>query len=167
MHFPRLNFKSCHVAISEGPYVAVGISSTDTPERRKTSYERLAVPKQGCSQTFMRGDAGVVSAEGTSLQEGWGYILPQKIFKFSGSEMLFSASVMRYFFRFFRNQPRSSVYSRCFLVLTTIYTLATRPCDTGNKWSWFKVMTILMTNIKIFVPKEPMVVSADAWRPRK
>ena len=30
MHIPRLNFKSCHVAISEGPYVAVGISSTAT-----------------------------------------------------------------------------------------------------------------------------------------
>ena len=45
MHVPRLNFKSCHVAISEGPYVAVGISSTATPERRRTSYVLLAAPK--------------------------------------------------------------------------------------------------------------------------
>ena len=45
MHISRLNFKSCHVAISEGPYVAVGISSTATPEIRRTSYERLASPE--------------------------------------------------------------------------------------------------------------------------
>ena len=32
MHVPRLNFKSCHFAISEGPYVAVGISSTAAPK---------------------------------------------------------------------------------------------------------------------------------------
>ena len=44
MHVPRLNFKSCHVAISEGPYFAVGISSTATPEIR-TSYVLLAALK--------------------------------------------------------------------------------------------------------------------------
>ena len=32
VHVPHLNFKSCHVAISEGPYVAVGISSTAAPK---------------------------------------------------------------------------------------------------------------------------------------
>ena len=36
MHVPRLNFKSCHVAISESPYVAVGISSTAAPESFET-----------------------------------------------------------------------------------------------------------------------------------
>ena len=35
MHVSRLNFKSCDVAISEGPYVGVGISSTATPEIKK------------------------------------------------------------------------------------------------------------------------------------
>ena len=45
MHVPRLNFKSCHVAILEDPYVAVGISSTATPEVRRTSYVLLAAPK--------------------------------------------------------------------------------------------------------------------------
>ena len=45
MHVPRLNFKSCHVAISEGPYFAVGISSTATPEIRRTSYVLLAALK--------------------------------------------------------------------------------------------------------------------------
>ena len=32
MHVPRLNFKSCHVAILKGPYVAVGISFTAAPK---------------------------------------------------------------------------------------------------------------------------------------
>ena len=38
----------------------------------------------------------MASAEGTSLVGGCGGILPQKIFKFGGSEMLFLALVMRY-----------------------------------------------------------------------
>jgi len=38
----------------------------------------------------------VASGEGASLEGGSGGILPQKIFKFGGSEMLFSALVMRY-----------------------------------------------------------------------
>ena len=47
MHVPRLNFKTCHVAINilEGPYVAVGISFTATPELGRTSYVLLAAPK--------------------------------------------------------------------------------------------------------------------------
>ena len=38
----------------------------------------------------------IASAEGTSLVGESGVILPQKIFKFGGSKMLFSALVMRY-----------------------------------------------------------------------
>ena len=45
MHVPRLNFKSCHVAVSEGPYVAVGISSTAAPEIKRTSYVLMAGPR--------------------------------------------------------------------------------------------------------------------------
>ena len=42
------------------------------------------------------GGGGIItSAEGTSLEGGSGGILPYKIFKFGGSEMLFSALVMR------------------------------------------------------------------------
>ena len=42
------------------------------------------------------GGGGIItSAEGTSLEGGSGGILPHKIFKFGGSEMLFSALVMR------------------------------------------------------------------------
>ena len=50
MHVPCLNFKSCRVAISEGPYVAVGSSSTATPEIRtyvlltRRSFETLVCP---------------------------------------------------------------------------------------------------------------------------
>ena len=44
----------------------------------------------------MGGGGIIVSAEGNSLVGGvWGYP-PQKIFKFGGSKMLFSALVMRY-----------------------------------------------------------------------
>ena len=43
------------------------------------------------------GGGGIItSAEGTSLEGGSGGILPHKIFKFGGSEMLFSALVMRH-----------------------------------------------------------------------
>ena len=38
----------------------------------------------------------IANAEGTSLVRGSRGILPQKIFKFGGSETLFSALVMRY-----------------------------------------------------------------------
>ena len=37
----------------------------------------------------------IESAEGTSLVGGSGCILPQKSFKFGGSEMVFSSLVMR------------------------------------------------------------------------
>ena len=43
------------------------------------------------------GGGGIIaSAKGTSLEGGSGGILPHKIFKFGGSEMLFSALVMRH-----------------------------------------------------------------------
>ena len=46
MRVPRLNFKSCHVAISEDPHVAIGISSTATPEIRRTcTFGRAEVLK--------------------------------------------------------------------------------------------------------------------------
>ena len=34
MHFPRLNFKSCHVAVSEGPYVAVRSKFRPLPRQK-------------------------------------------------------------------------------------------------------------------------------------
>ena len=53
MHVPRINFKSCHVEISEGPYVAVGISSTATPEIRRTSYAYMNVWPHGSFETLV------------------------------------------------------------------------------------------------------------------
>ena len=52
----------------------------------------------GPSSVFCNGGGGgiIASSEGTSLVGGCGGILPQKIFKFGGSEMLLSALVMRY-----------------------------------------------------------------------
>ena len=51
----------------------------------------------GPSSAFCNGGGGIIaSSEGTSLVGGCGGILPQKIFKFGGSEMLLSALVMRY-----------------------------------------------------------------------
>ena len=38
----------------------------------------------------------IASTEGTRLVRGYGGIVPQKIFKFGGSETLFSVLVMRY-----------------------------------------------------------------------
>ena len=48
----------------------------------------------------------MASAEGTSLVGGCGGILLQEIFKFAGSEMLFSALVMR-------NVSEKSTSSKC------------------------------------------------------
>ena len=48
----------------------------------------------------------MASAEGTSLVGGCGGVLLQKIFKFGGSEMLFSALVMRYV-------SEKSTWSKC------------------------------------------------------
>ena len=46
---------------------------------------------------FVTGGGGnIASAEGTSRVESSGDIFPQKIFKFGGSETLFSALVMRF-----------------------------------------------------------------------
>ena len=50
----------------------------------------------GPSSVFCNWGGGIIaSSEGTSLVGGGGGILPQKIFKFGGSEMLLSALVMR------------------------------------------------------------------------
>ena len=46
---------------------------------------------------FAQGGGGTLaSSEGTSHVAGAGGIVPQKLFKFGGSETLFSALVMRY-----------------------------------------------------------------------
>jgi len=57
------------------------------------------------------GGGTFASAEGKSHVGGSGDILPQKIFKFGGSETLFSALVMRYV----------SVKRQVFSVLTTLF----------------------------------------------
>ena len=54
----------------------------------------LALPR-AVARFFVTG--GIIASAGdTSLVGGSGSILPQKIFKFGGSEMLCSALVMRY-----------------------------------------------------------------------
>ena len=45
---------------------------------------------------FVTRGGNIASAEGTSRVESSGDIFPQKIFKFGGSETLFSALVMRF-----------------------------------------------------------------------
>ena len=50
----------------------------------------------GQSQAIARFFVTGGNVEGTSLVKGSGGILPQKIFKFGGFQMLFSALVMRY-----------------------------------------------------------------------
>ena len=54
----------------------------------------LALPR-AVARFFVTGGT-IASAEDTSLVGGSGGILPQKMFKFGGSEMLFSALAMRY-----------------------------------------------------------------------
>ena len=54
----------------------------------------LALPR-AAGRFFVTGGI-IASGEGTSLVGGPRGILPEKIFKFGGSEILFSALVMRY-----------------------------------------------------------------------
>ena len=61
----------------------------------------LMLPYRAVARFFVMGGGGggggiMASAEDTSLVMGSGVLLAQKIFKFGGSEMLFSALVMRY-----------------------------------------------------------------------
>ena len=47
------------------------------------------------ARVFVKGGI-IASTEGTRLVRGYGGIVPQKIFKFGGSETFFSVLVMRY-----------------------------------------------------------------------
>ena len=72
----------------------------------------------------------IASSEGTSLVVGSGGILSQKIFKFGGSETLFSTLVMRYV------SEKSSVQKRYdfFLVILILSgSMSQRLGDTDNK----------------------------------
>ena len=81
-----------------GPRIRILVLFHSRPNQACAVVQKVDYAIQSSSYGFCNGRGIIVSAEfeDTSFVGGCGGILPKKIFKFEGSEMLYSALVMRY-----------------------------------------------------------------------